>query len=382
MSYKPIKDAKVTIRDVDLKLVTEGYTNEEGIFETRLLTGRYHIAVEKEGYQPHEQWTDVLQDIDKLVVLATVPTNVLQTITRAKFRDMITPTVTLPEVILQTLSHARFTDWKDIYALKKASLVTLSHAQFTDWRDIYTLKPKRLQTLTYGRYTDWKDIYIKHYAKLQTISKGQYTDQGTISTYTPTTEQIDPNDPTWCPPEGWTKVWKFLSEDELNDFANYIKENAYVENGVLEFSPPDGLWGCAERYVSGTHLVRCAGCIRISVSQCTANTPFFFPSNTFEGKDYLPRTTLEPSNPNKLRFTDAITGDYLTFDNPSDWFVVVFDFIEEKAKAYDKNKNLIAEFSFTYRSYTGHEYYFIIREANVEGTRFDVKVDWVAVQTA
>jgi len=68
---KPIQGAKVEIYK-DEKLIDHCYTNEYGICEFYLPEDTYKIKVTKEGYEPHEQTINLIEDYVKEVLLSKV----------------------------------------------------------------------------------------------------------------------------------------------------------------------------------------------------------------------------------------------------------------------------------------------------------------------
>jgi len=115
MSYVPIKDAKVTIRNESLVKIAEGYTDENGIIKFNLPKGRYNISVEKEGYQKHEQWIDLLDSLTKEVVLEKAILQVtIETFTKTRLKDSGEVKV-IPIGEIETRTKTLLADWHNIY---------------------------------------------------------------------------------------------------------------------------------------------------------------------------------------------------------------------------------------------------------------------------
>jgi len=274
MSYVPIKDAKVTIRNESLVKIAEGYTNENGTVKFNLLKGRYNISVEKEGYQKHEQWIDLLSNLTKEVVL-----------------EKIAPPTTEPS-------------------------------------------------------------------------------------------GIDPNDPTWCPPEGWTKIWKFLTEDELEDFTQGDYYYAYVENGLLKFDSVTSGYAYAEREIYFIYAKRVAICFRINIKISNVIYGFLLvrSENGTIGRTASLYTV--SGDTSKIELYASISQDRVVFNNPNDFIVLVYDYDERKTKVYDKNKNLLAEVTMGDGAVDVKKYWIQLLEYTESDCEYDLEVDWVAIQEA
>jgi len=60
----------------------------------------------------------------------------------------------------------------------------------------------------------------------------------------------------WEPPTGWSKIWRFHSEDEMYDFGNYSVQNAVLkENNYIYLEGPKNDTASIERLVEGGHRV-------------------------------------------------------------------------------------------------------------------------------
>lgn len=198
--------------------------------------------------------------------------------------------------------------------------------------------------------------------------------------YTPASPSgLDPNDPTWCPSEGWDKVWQFDTEDELNDFANYENRNTYVENSLLKFNPPAGDYGEATNRNLENVATRIAVCLKVSAISGDYVDPFGIHSD--DGNRLYTVDLYAFHSSNELMLYDDIGGNSVTFNNPNDYIVIVFDRSTGKATVYDKNKNVLAELQCSYESGYWVEQLIITREYNnYNSWTTDVEVDWVAVK--
>jgi len=191
---------------------------------------------------------------------------------------------------------------------------------------------------------------------------------------------LDPNDPEWMPEDGWTTVWEFKDPAELDDFANSIKEDAYVENDVVKFNPQEDDRACIERYVDSIYK-KVAICLKVNVIFTVGSYSII--EGTIQDGTYLHSILLTTiaDDVTKLRLVDWGSATSIVFDNPSDWMIVIIDYVNEIAKVYDKNKNVIAELNITPESYTTTGSRIQVCEEN--HTNFivnDVEVDWIAVK--
>jgi len=219
---------------------------------------------------------------------------------------------------------------------------------------------------------------IEYTLTLPTVKEVEGTIQGEIE-YEVSPSSISPYEEPWMLPQGWTKVWQFNTEEELNDFANAERRNAYVENGKIEFNPPEDDYGDVIREVMKFYR-RIAICIKVELVSglsselvCTASS---CDGNKCKGL-YL-RTKYNSET--ELEICDFQGFNCVSFNCPDDWFVIVFDHVDNRIVVYDRNKNIIAETISA--EYTAASIVSTIRidEVKFTGERItDVKVDWVAV---
>jgi len=212
-----------------------------------------------------------------------------------------------------------------------------------------------------------------------TLPSASYEGEEAVIGYTvdinvtqPSGAELDPNDPTWAPSEGWTSVWQFNSEEELNDFANYGIANAYVENGVLKFYDTDD--GFANRSYD-INIRKMVICLKVKhISNGTAGHPTPLIVTVTDGQN-MASVSLGALDSETLALSDIGT-----FQNPNDFFVVVLDFETYTVKVYDRNKNVLIEGTMTLYSTTATGTQIQICEDHNPGNGdSDVEVDWVAV---
>ena len=197
---------------------------------------------------------------------------------------------------------------------------------------------------------------------------------------------LDPNDPTWCPAEGWTKIWQFMEEAELDDYANYAKKDAQVdaERGVVVFTPPTSDYGVIDRYITDRHFKRIAICFRVDIIQPVADRVIVNAiSSNLDANKSIDTGVFSSDNPDKLRIWDNVKAQYYEISHPKTWMVFVVDFTEQKARLYDQNKNLLIEvlLDISSPSETSYECY-AVEQNQIDSFIDDVEVDWIAVLEA
>ena len=215
------------------------------------------------------------------------------------------------------------------------------------------------------------------------VEKLPYTESYSLTTTPAAPSGTDPYDPTWCPPEGWDKVWHFEDPAELEDFANAGYKYAYVENHCLEFNPPSEDYGDAIRDNKTNVFYKR---VAVAVKQIfVSGTPemYYYGVEIRNYGSYVIFLSISETNPKYLvlhdanpRETDLVKAE---FPNPMDYVVVVVDFEEVWARVYDKNRNLLAEIIPQWEG--GRSTAVFLGETNnyVGDTR-EVSIDWVAIK--
>ena len=189
---------------------------------------------------------------------------------------------------------------------------------------------------------------------------------------------ISPDDPTWAPTDGWSKVWQFKTSDELNDFTT---ECVYIKDGLLMFKNiPDELSGSLIHHAEGKYYKRIAICayIRNAISNCTAETIKFECS---DGTKYsFGIISMKYNNRHYMRLHTVFAEEIIEFELPPDWIVVVFDFEEGYCKVYNRDKEVIAEIELRYDSSDRLYGRINVWEENWASCKNDVYIDWIAVK--
>lgn len=190
---------------------------------------------------------------------------------------------------------------------------------------------------------------------------------------------IDPNDPKWAPADGWTTIWEFETQEELEDFADYKLEYASAQDSKIVFDPPDGSWGNAWRDDVVAYR-RFAVCLKVAPVDVTYDSNCA--SSEYEDcSGYLNCDVwIVGGAPEKLKLRDDVSGASAEFSNPNDWFVVLFDLENRVMRAYDRDGNVLAEQSLAEDECTAVMTIIRLMEGNTAGYRFDLEVDWVAVK--
>ena len=196
---------------------------------------------------------------------------------------------------------------------------------------------------------------------------------------------IDPNDPTWMPPDGWTRVWEFTDPAEVNEVFNYPSGYEVVENDVLSWALPEGVSVGAERYIENQSWTRAAVCLKIKITEVLQNYRGFIYFNPVPA----------PNEPVGVDFnltagsTDVTVVDWAetgsaTFTPPDDWIVIVVENAlggSAWCRVYDRYRNVIAEVGLgkgtTLTAY--EDMWFEVHNATDVGT-WDVVIDWIALK--
>jgi len=191
------------------------------------------------------------------------------------------------------------------------------------------------------------------------------------------TSGTDPNDPVWAPYGGWSRIWSFTSEEELNSYAT-SKFYAYVEEGVVKFNPPEDDAGDCVREEIGQRTHRVAICLRVEPKLVSGERNALLVVYLYEAyptEDRIDNFVLEnhPSDSSKLVINEV------EFTRPQDgWIVVVCDSREHKVRVYDRNKNLLVEADAYIYSGSNVTVVDVSSPNYVNTCVVDVWLDWVA----
>jgi hypothetical protein len=195
---------------------------------------------------------------------------------------------------------------------------------------------------------------------------------------------LDPDDPAWAPPDGWTKVWEFKSPSELDD-AFTTMAFVSVGNDQLLFDPPSGTWASVERYVTGRYYKKVAICVKMLEYNTIGGYPNILSGDSYQadtgGIDYY--VNLPVGSPG-LILGDNVSGREITIPLPQDWFVIVAEYIEGGGgylRVYDNNKNLLGELQLDrYLPGRSREYIYLRSDRDTEYGTWIISVDWIAVK--
>jgi hypothetical protein len=200
---------------------------------------------------------------------------------------------------------------------------------------------------------------------------------------------LDPFDPTWTPPDGWTYVYRFASGDEVRQAFYDVSGYEVVEGGVLGWNLPPGKGGYAWHYVEGDAWKKMAVCLKIRPIDVYMNFSYYIyfdsyiaPSSAVDVGFHVVAgsTTMKV----KDRFSGG--GDWdppiYDFTPPDDWIVVVVENYPDRPaylRIYNRNKSLLFQLQLT-RGSTNTTWADAWFQAD-NGTEFgviDVKIDWIA----
>jgi len=208
----------------------------------------------------------------------------------------------------------------------------------------------------------------------------------------------NPLNPSWCPLGGWTKIWKFCTPNELQDFES---QYAYVENSLLKFNPPFGSNGKIRylKYVASRKVAVCFRTKIINLEDTGAPVDMYVTRSDY--RIYAAYIYLVPTAEGvKYEISDVCTGNYIRTPHTEDFVVAVVDAEAEKATLYGKNGSVLAEINLGYMTTDTLTYCIDVIEENrkkeagpIPGLTvkedfrklqefyivYDTEVDWVAV---
>ncbi|MCI4408758.1 MAG: hypothetical protein JHC26_06675 [Thermofilum sp.] len=208
-----------------------------------------------------------------------------------------------------------------------------------------------------------------------------------ISLYDPSF--INPYDPTWTPPDGWTYVFRFIDISEVSQAFNYTSGYEVVSDGILQWNIPSGKSASVERYINGQSWKKIAVCLRINigkVAQDQSNVIYFNPTPSTDMYFGVGLHVKAGSSTMKIKDWMSGGGDWdppiYDFTPPNDWFVIVMDVTSKQSpyfSIYDRNKNLLFQLALQKSSITSvyEDLYFDIENETSFGT-WDIKIDWIA----
>jgi len=219
-------------------------------------------------------------------------------------------------------------------------------------------------TPTHVTREHWLNLYLRKIAPACVVSK------------------INPNNPIWAPAEGWTKLWRFCTQEDLKYAGNDPEATryAYVANKLLHFSPPANDIGGVRRWLELAYLDRAAVCLKVKVVKCLPGNTADFISVNLSWK-YSFYIQYNPDS-GKFEIVDGHGGGVVgSFPYTEDWLVIVADGLQGKVWVYDKHGNRLAEANLVYSGYVGPGYGVSIYELNeYDGAiTTDVEVDWIAL---
>lgn len=354
----PIQGAKVEIYKNN-RLIDYRYTDATGSCSFNLPQDTYKIKVTKENYMPHEQTITLNTDIIKTVYLEKKPYKLIETLMRARLVDAISVKEKGVETKILTVTTTRLSD-----------RISISERPLV-----------RIPTPTSTHLSDSINVSERIEQKVVTVTPTQLSDNINVSEYVTNASGIDPNDPEWRPEDGWTTIWEFKDPAELNDFANYSRFSASVENDKLIFNPPEGDYGQAYRIVSSIYR-KVAVCLKVKVLQVADIEDMILHTAVADGSnEYTPSLYTVANDTTKLKL---LNGSVIIFDNPEDWIVYVSDIDNGTIRIYDKNKNVLAETEQAPAESTELGSMIRIIEDNYPTSALyvvtDVEVDWIAVK--
>jgi len=204
---------------------------------------------------------------------------------------------------------------------------------------------------------------------------------------------LDPNDPTWCPAGGWTQVWEFNTEDELNDFANDTLLNCHTENSKIIYDADENNDAKASRRTNTPKYKRVAICFRVPNWTVIEERNLTIisteaPSATFHYAIYVEAD--KNRGVNKLALGSRKNGEaieYMFNITHGEWYVFVANIASEsnmiEGYIYDSNKQCIAYVGGEYSDTTTLLFDYIEtyeRKHETDVCDLDLEVDWMAVK--
>ena len=197
---------------------------------------------------------------------------------------------------------------------------------------------------------------------------------------------INPYDPAWMPPDGWTHVWEFTDPHQVNEAFNFPCKREVVEGGVLSWALPEGMSAGAERFIENQSWTRAAVCLKINIMEVLADYGsfiYFNPVPTTNDFAYVDFNLTAGST--DVTVVDGVGTGSATFTPPDDWIVIVVENVPGGSawcRVYDRNKNIIAEVGLEKRTTVPPAYedmWFEVHNATADGT-WDIDIDWIALK--
>jgi hypothetical protein len=195
---------------------------------------------------------------------------------------------------------------------------------------------------------------------------------------------LDPDDPAWAPPDGWTKVWEFKSPSELDDAFTTISYVS-VANDQLLFNPPSGKTAYVDQDISGIYYKKVAICLKMqeyNVSGLNVILLEVVSDKANVGGIYADVFVTKDSP--QLLLLDDVSNNQIVVPIPQDWFVIVAEYTEPSGgylRVYDSNKRLIAELPLGNDLWNSTVVYLAMWNGkNTTNGTYIFSVDWIAVK--
>jgi hypothetical protein len=200
---------------------------------------------------------------------------------------------------------------------------------------------------------------------------------------------IDPLDPTWTPPDGWTYVYRFKDAGEVTQAFYDVSGYAVVENGVLGWNLPPGKGGFAWQYVEDRAWKKMAVCLKIRPIDIYSNAAYVIYFDSYIAPNSavcVAFHVVADSTTMKIKDPFSGGGDWdppiYDFTPPDDWIVVVVENYPDSPaylRIYDRNKNLLFQLQLARGSTdtTWADAWFQVDNGTTIGV-LDVKIDWIA----
>lgn len=196
---------------------------------------------------------------------------------------------------------------------------------------------------------------------------------------------LDPNDPTWAPPDGWTEIYNFDAWlDSYTAFNNYhLGGNG---NGLIVFGSDKNDYSSAVTDRYGKFYRKIALAIKfIRVNFTTTDT---YISELYSDKANTNGVWFNlytVANERKIKLVDNNNPDQpMIIPIPDDWFVFVVEVLDSGGvvKIYDKNKTLIGQYNIAPDIWIYDYFYFKIDSRNQYQTSdvWSFVIDWIALK--
>jgi len=160
---------------------------------------------------------------------------------------------------------------------------------------------------------------------------------------------IDPYDPTWCPPEGWSEIIAFDKGIEtLKTNMNYTIENNLFKGLICPADTP-------YLYRDGIQAKRVAVCFRFVHEAGEGNGGLDLDYMIAHADRKYWRYGIEVWGSSFSILYGAYPNEHYVLSGVTDtgWMVWVLDYEQEHFWWYDENKNIVDEHSTSYESSTG-----------------------------